>query len=125
MIDVNGAKFCLHGIETKYGHALACIRVRDTAHYKRGQRGITLILAVEPGNPHLPPHIYGSIFNPRKWFQLTVDNVNQIIFSDFMEMFCTDIETNPVPGNYDSEKIILWDDLSVHSTGLVQATVEL
>ena len=125
LIDIDEAKFCLSGIESKYGRSLTCVRVRDTAHYKRMSRGITLILAVEPGNPHLPAHIYGSIQNPRKWWQLTVDNVNQVVFADFVDVICTDIEQNPIPGNYDNERVLMWDNLSAHATGLVQQTVEL
>lgn len=125
MIDMDEAKFCLDGIESKYGRALTCVRVRDTAHYKRGNRGITLILAIEPGNPNLPPHIYGSIQNPRKWWHLTCANVDQFIFAEFVDYVCSDIEVNPVPGNFDSEKYLLWDNLSAHGTGLVTATAEL
>ena len=76
MIDMDEAKFCLDGIESKYGRALTCVRVIDTTHHKRGNRGITLILAIKTGNPNLPPHIYGSIQNPRKWWQLTCANVD-------------------------------------------------
>ena len=125
LIDIDEAKFCLDGIESKYGRSLTCVRVRDTAHYKRMSRGITLILAVEPGNPHLPPHIYGSIQNPRKWWQLTIDNVNQIVFADFVDTVCSDIEDNPVPDNHDNERVLMWDNLSAHATGLVHQTVEL
>ena len=35
-----------------------------------------------------------------------------------MEMLCSDIEQNPVPGT-DASRILLWDNLSVHSTDYV------
>ena len=66
MIDIDEAKFKLEACESKYGRAMKCIRVRDTGHYKKMARGLNLILAIEPGNPLLPAHVYGSIFNPRK-----------------------------------------------------------
>ena len=122
-IDVDEAGFTLTSCEPKYGKALSCVRVRDTAHYKKGQKGLTLVLAVEPGNPALPPHVYGSIHNPRKWWMITVNNVNQVVFADFIDSILTDIEQNPVAG--DEERILLWDNLSAHHTGLVTATVEL
>ena len=125
LIDFDEAKFCLEGCESKYGHALTCVRVRDTGHYKKCARGINLILAVEPGNPMLPAHIYGSIQNPRRWWLLTTDNVNQINFSDFVDSVCTDIENHPVPGNFDNERYLMWDNLSAHLTGLLHATVEM
>ena len=125
MIDVDEAKFCLSGIEKSTGRALTCFHVRDTGHYSRMAPSLTLILAVEPGNPNLPPHMYGSIYNPRKWWKITCDNVNQIIFADFLEMVCSDIETNPVPGGYDLERIFLWDNLAAHETAIVNNTIEI
>ena len=80
LMDVDEAKFKLESCESKYGRFLKCIRVRDTGHYKKAASGLNLILAVEPGNLLLPPHVYGSIFNPRKWWIITKENVNQIVF---------------------------------------------
>ena len=125
LMDVDEAKFKLEGCETNYGRSQKCVRVRDTGHYKRGERGLNLVLAVEPGNPMLPPHVYGSIYNPRKWWIITIDNVNSIIFADFMDTVCSDIENNPVPGNYNNERYIMWDNLTAHLTGIVTTTVEL
>ena len=123
MIDIDEAKFKLEACESKYGRAMKCIRVRDTGHYKKMARGLNLILAVEPGNPLLPAHIYGSIFNPRKWWVITSSNVDQIVFADFMDRVCSDIENNPVQG--DEDRYVLWDNLTAHMTGLVIATVEM
>ena len=125
IIDFDEAKFKLEACESRYGHAMTCIRVRDTAHYKRMSKGVNLILAIEPGNPNLPDHIYGSIQNPRRWWIITTENVNQVVFADFVDSVCSDIETNPLPGGYDSEKYFMWDNLSAHQTGLLNATVEM
>ena len=48
---------------------------------------------------------------------VTVRNVDQHVFGDFMEMMCADIENNPVVG--DGRKILLWDNHSVHLTDYV------
>ena len=125
LIDFDEAKFCLTGAESKYGRSVACVRVRDTGHYVKMQRGINLVLAIESGNPYLPPHVYGSIQNPRKWWIMSVNNVNQIVFADFVDMVCTDIESNPVPGNYDNERYLMWDNLSAHMTGVVTVAAEM
>ena len=122
-IDIDEAKFILSKCISKYGRAQTCIRVRDTAHFKKGERGINLLLAVEPGNPALPPQTYGSIQNPRKWWFLTTANVDQMVFTDFIDATLTDIEQNPVEG--DEHRNLLWDNLSAHGTGLVTTTVEL
>lgn len=125
LIDVKEAKFCLSEIERSVGQNLTCFRVHDTGHYSHNAPSLTLVLAVEPGNPHLSPHIYGSIFNPRKWWRITTVSVNQIIFAEFLEHICNDIETNPVPGGYDLQCYFLWDNLSVHNTAIVENTLEI
>ena len=84
-----------------------------------------MILTVEPGNPNIPAHVYGSIQNPRKWYLLTTENCNQIIFTNFVDEVLTDIEQHPVPGGFDTERYLMWDNLSVHGTGLVRQTVEM
>ena len=122
-IDIDEAGFTLESCESKYGKSLTCHRVRDTGHYKKGQKRLNLILAVEPRNPLLPPEIYGSIQNPHKWWVMTSETVNQYIFSNFLETLLSDIEQNPVAGDHD--RVILWDNLSAHHTGIVTATVEL
>lgn len=49
--------------------------------------------------------------------------MNQFIFADFLDSVLTNIEQNPVAG--DADRVIMWDNLSAHHTGLVTATVEL
>ena len=122
-IDIDEAGFTLTSCESKYGKATTCIRVRDTGHYRKGQNKLNLILGVEPGNPTLPPEMYGSIQNPRKWWCISVSNVDQVIFADFLDSMLSDIETNPVAG--DEHRILLWDNHTAHGTGLVTSTVEL
>ena len=124
MVDFDEACFCLSGIESSTGRALSCIRVRDGGHYSRMSPGLTLILGIEPGNPFIPPHIYGSIQNPRKWFRILTKNVDQVVFADFLDEVCKDIEQNPVPGGYDDSRLFLWDNLAAHQTGLVITTIE-
>ena len=125
MIDFDEARFCLSAVESSIGRAVKCVRVRDSGHYSRMSPGLTLILGIEPGNPFLPPHIYGSIYNPRKWWRITSRNVNQVVFADFLDEVCTDIETNPVQDGFDDSRLFLWDNLSAHQTGLITTTIEL
>jgi transposase len=122
LIDIDEAKFTLKDIESRYGWSKTAVRVRTVGHYARCMSKVNLILAIEPGNPALPAHERGSIQNPRKWFTLTEDNVDQFIFADFIEHLCSDIEAHPTIS--DDERIFMWDNLSVHKTALVSNTLQ-
>ena len=75
-----------------------------------------MIKAVESSNTNIPDHLDGSIARPRKWMRLTVKNVDQCIFSGFINKILVSIENFPVPDDYDNHKIIFWDNLHAHKT---------
>ena len=126
LCDTDEAGFTLQSVETKYGQGYCSMRVQDVGHYTRTNRDYFLLLmTVEPGNPNLPDEVYGSIANPRKWWRIVQGSCNQHIFADYMDYVCRSIEENPLPNNYDSQKFFMWDNLSVHKTDLVLATIEL
>ena len=85
---------------------------------------INLILAVESGNPNIPPHLDGSLARPRKWFRLTTENVDQYIFGGFVNKMLENIENHPVPGGYDMQKTIIWDNLRAHKTAYVSHIIQ-
>ena len=51
--------------KSKKGIALQCFRARIPGAYQRTQK-LTIILAVEAGDPRLPPGTRGSVENPRR-----------------------------------------------------------
>ena len=77
---------------------------------------INIILAVESGNPNIPLHLDGSLACPRKWFRLTTENVDQYIFGGFVNEILDNIGNHPVPGEYDMQKNIIWDNFIAHKT---------
>lgn len=125
LCDTDEAGFTLTQVESKYGYGYKAVRVRDIAHYSRTSDDyISLIMTVEPGNPDLPGDVYGSVQNPRKWWKIIRCHCNQDIFSDYIDYVCSDIEDNPLPDGHDEVKFFMWDNLSVHRTDQVMATVE-
>jgi transposase len=124
LIDIDETHFDLKSTASKYGYALGPVRVRDTAHFKRGDTAINVILAVEPGNANLPDHVLGSVYHPRKWFRITTKTVDDQVFADFVDEICKDIEENPVSHDTDKERIFMWDNLAAHKTPLVLSTME-
>ena len=52
----------------KKGWALKLFRVRKDGHYGHGQK-LTVLFAIEPGDPTLPTNVYGSVEHPRRWIR--------------------------------------------------------
>jgi hypothetical protein len=78
-------------------------------------------MAVEPGNPTLPPDVDGSIERPRRWIWVwIISGMTATIFSEFCEHMCASIENSAL----DEEHVFLWDNLQAHLTPLVYHTVE-
>jgi len=124
LIDIDETGFYLKACGSNYGRGHRTCRVRIPSHYRRMEAKINVILAVESGNPNIVPHLDGSIQRPRKWFRLTTDNVDQYIFGGFVNEILHNIENHPVPGDYDMEKTIIWDNLRAHKTPYVTHIIE-
>lgn len=99
-------------------------RVRKPGHYHHGAK-ITVLFAIEAGDPRLPPNQRGSVENPRRWCRCVRSlGTTTNIFRDFCELICSNIETNPVP-NFDTDdhRILMWDNLTAHHSAYVHQTV--
>ena len=125
LTDTDEAQFSLVKIESKKGYAFKRHRVRDSGHYSKALASVNLIMTVEAGNPYIPGYERGSVRNPRKWWRITAGTTNQVVFSDYIDHVCRDIENNPSPDGFDEEKYFMWDNLRVHTTAMVSATLEL
>ena len=122
-IDVDKTGWELSGCGLHYGRAPLGVRSSILGHYVRTSRRINLFMAIEPGDPNLPPHVDGSAQNPRRWMFVTEENCNAQTFSILIDQICTDIEQNPVGPN-DNQRVVMWDNLSVHNSPLVLQTLE-
>ena len=76
-------------------------------------------MAVEAGSELVPENEDGSRVNPRRWVRIYEGACDQILFGDFINQILTDIEQNPAPNNVDTQRVIMWDNLSVHKTAYV------
>ena len=65
-IDVDEFGILLEKANRKFAWAPTCYRVRKDGHYQHGVK-ITVLFAIEPGDPALPPAPRGSIQCPRRW----------------------------------------------------------
>lgn len=123
-IDIDENVFCLKKCSYTYGRGHKTTRVWFPAHYRRNESKLNVILGVEIGKANIPAHLDGSIERPIKWFWLTVDNVDQFIFGNFINEILFDIERRPLPGNYNDHKFILLDNLRAHRTPFVTHIIE-
>jgi len=123
-IDIDETGFYLKKLSRNYGRGHRTCRVRYPAHYRRNEAKINVILAVEAGNPNIPAHMDGSLNRPRKWLRITVENVDQFIFGGFVNEILDNIERFPVQGDYDMNRVIIWDNLRAHKTPYVTTIIE-
>ena len=122
LIDIDEFGLKLEKCNRTGGWALSCFRVRKEGHYKVGN-SLTCLLAIEPGDPNLPPQQRGSVENPRRWVRCIQNGgTTVLVFRDFCEMICRDIETNRIPGT-DDHRVMLWDNLNSHHAAYVHQTV--
>ena len=98
LIDVDECSVTLESVEDKYGRAHPTARVRKLGHYTRGVR-VNVLMAVEAGDPRLPPLVDGSTMNPRRWVSVTEDNCTAFVYADFINSICRDLEVSPAPGD--------------------------
>jgi hypothetical protein len=119
LIDVDECSVTLESVEDKYGRA----RVRKLGHYTRGVL-VNVLMAVEAGDPRLPPLVDGSTMNPRRWVSVTEDNCTAFVYADFIDSICRDLEVPPAPGDIDDYRIFMWDNLTAHHAPIVAQLVE-
>ena len=125
LIDADEMAVCLDETNKSYGHAHCSIRIRKPGHYVKDQK-LTVIMAVEPGDPNLPANVDGSIQNPRHWIQVRkVAGTTALDFANFLNYVCGELETpHPARGNLDDHRCFLYDNLSSHLSPIIAHTVE-
>ena len=104
------------------GWAVKVLRVHKDGHYHHGAK-ITVIFAIEPWDPRLPPHVGGSVDHPRGWICcVRATGTTNNIFCDFCYYVCWDIETNNIPGT-NFHQILIWNNLAAHHSRYAHNTV--
>ncbi|KAL7549569.1 hypothetical protein ACHAWF_016029 [Thalassiosira exigua] len=115
LIDIDECAIELQDANENYGHAVRGMRVRKIGNYGRGAIKLTLILAIEPGDPELAPGSEGSIDNPRLWYRLSPDRATGIEnYVDFLNLELMDYF-----GPNEKRRTLLHDNLSSHKANEV------
>ena len=123
-IDIDECGIELQSCNRKSGYAFSGARVRKPGNYSRDVK-VTIILAIEPGDPRLPAHVYGSVQNPRRWKRVeVVAGTTTEIFNEFLTEICEDLRNFPAPGQAAEQRVFLWDNLFSHASPIIFQTVE-
>jgi transposase len=123
LIDVDEAGFSLCRANRSYGHAYSGVRVSKPGNYGRDVN-VSVFLAVEPGDPRLPGHVYGSIQRPRRWCRVSLVGANVDSFNALIASIVSNIDNHPLPGIGVQNRVFLWDNLRAHRSPLLYQTVE-
>jgi hypothetical protein len=124
LIDVDECGFDLSQTNRTSGHGHTSIRLRKPGNYSKDTK-LTIIMAVEPGDPTLPPNVYGSAAHPRRWIRINQNaGTTAVEFADFCDMVCSEIEAAPLANNGDARRYFLWDNLTSHLAPIVYQTIE-
>jgi len=122
LIDVDKFGVTMERCNCKRGWAPKFSRVRKDGHNNHGMK-ITVLFAIEPGDPNLPPATRGSLQHPRRWIWcVRGPGTTAIIYHDFIDTICSDIEQHGHDGT-DDHRIFIWDNLAAHNTEYVHNMV--
>jgi len=119
LIDIDECGFELKDAGLSFGHAVRGMRVRKVGNYGRGTCKITLILAIEPGDPNKPADVEGSIEKPRLWYRLSTDKgTSTETYTDFLIDYLMDkFDDN------ENQRTLMHDNLSSHKSDVVVYSV--
>ena len=106
------------------GWGLSCYRVRTVGNYTKDTK-LTVILAIEAGDPRLGDDEEGSIARPRRWIKVRrVGGTDADAFASFCDEVCSLISGPMHIPITDDHRVLLWDNLRAHMTPIVYQTIE-
>ena len=86
LLDADEMALVISDANENYGHAVKDCRVRKIGNYGRGKFKITLIMAIEAGDPDLGKDELGSTELPRIWYHLCTNaGTTTIAYVDFLK----------------------------------------
>ena len=98
------------------------LKIRKPGHYDRGTFKLTIILAVETGDPAIAPGLPGSLTRPRVWARVSTEaGTTAVVYAAFVERVLNSCNaTNP-----GVRRTIIHDNLSSHRAPEVFEAVRL
>jgi transposase len=112
LIDADEFGLHLNAANRKYGSAPVGLKIRKPGNYDRGTFKLTIILAVETGDPDIPAGVIGSVSNPRIWARVTTEpGTSAEAYRIFVEHV---LDTYNVAENPALRRTLIHDNLTSH-----------
>ena len=121
LIDANEFGLHLNDANRKYGSAPWGLKIRKPGNYDRGTFKLTVILAVEAGDPAIPNGHIGSVSNPRVWARVTTEaGTTAVAYRMFVEHV---LNTYDAVANPALCRTLIHDNLTSHKAPEVYEAV--
>jgi hypothetical protein len=121
LIDADEFGLHLNDANRKYGSAPRGLQIRKPGNYDRGTFKLTVILAVETGDPAIPNGDIGSVSNPRVWARVTEEpGTTAVAYREFVEHV---LNTYDAVANPALRRTLIHDNLSAHKAPEVYEAV--
>jgi hypothetical protein len=114
LIDADEFGLHFNAANSKYGLAPRGMRIRKPGNYDRGSFKLTIILALEAGDPPIAPGLPGSMTKPRVWAQ-----ISEVPGTTSAAYYTYNANANPA-----LHKLLIHDNLSSHKSVEVLEAVQ-
>ena len=112
LIDADEFGLHLNDANRKYGSSPRGLHIRKPGNYDRGTFKLTVILAIETGDPEIPDGVIGSVTNPRVWARVTTEaGTSAMAYRLFVEHV---LNTYDAVANPALQRTLIHDNLSSH-----------
>ena len=121
LIDADEFGLHLNSANRKYGSSPRGMKIRKPGNYDRGTFKLTIILAVETGDPAIPAGVIGSVSRPRVWARVTTEpGTSAMAYCAFVEHV---LNTYDVIANPALHRTLIHDNLTSHKAPEVYGAV--
>ena len=121
LIDADKFGLHLNDANRKYGSSPRGLKIRKPGNYDRGTFKLTVILAVEAGDPGIPNGEIGSVSNPRVWARVTTEaGTTAVAYREFVEHV---LNTYDAVANPALRRTLIHDNLTSHKAPEVYEAV--
>ncbi len=121
MIDADEFGLHLNSANRKYGSSPWGVKIRKLGNCDRGTFKLTIILAVETGDPAILAGVIGSVSNPRVWARVTTEpGTSSMAYCVFVEHV---LNTNNAIANPALCRTLIHNNLTSHKAPEVYEAV--
>ena len=121
LIDANEFGLHLNDANRKYGSSPRGLKIRKPGNCDRRTFKLTVILAVEAGDPGIPNGEIGSVSNPRVWARVTTEaGTTAVAYREFVEHV---LNTYDAVANPALRRTLIHDNLTSHKAPEVYEAV--